>query len=167
MDGLGEDSQVQGFALVWIPRCMALHSYGFPGARLCTRIENWDHIYRIGLYRELGARNIAMECDHCGRRFDKPANLRRHANRKNPCRPRGYTCEGCGQNYASYQSLWQHRTKRCGQAATGQPSSYSKEQAKANTHANGTESANACMCVLVCECSATLPNKEAREDAQK
>lgn len=61
-----------------------------------------------------------MECNNCGRQFDKAANLHRHTNRKTPCRPPTYTCDGCGKNYASYQSLWQHKTKRCRQAATVQ-----------------------------------------------
>lgn len=91
-----------------------------------------------------------MECDNCGRRFDKAANLRRHANKKNPCRPPGYRCDRCGKNYASYQSLWQHKDRRCRQAATLQTedqvethhdSEIAEELQKAHAEANQLQAA--------------------------
>ena len=106
-----------------------------------------------------------MECDNCGRRFDKAANLHRHANKKRPRRPPDYT----GKNYASYQSLWQHNAKRCGQAATVQTNETEYqggiEPTDSQPNANEIESTNACMCVLVCVCDATLPNEKAREES--
>lgn len=69
------------------------------------------------------------ECENCGKGFDKPANLRRHLVRKNPCRPPTRECTGCGGKFATYKTLWQHRSNRCPEGVEDRNTEGSKKKA--------------------------------------
>lgn len=54
-------------------------------------------------------------CTRCGKSFSQKSGLKRHQNRKRPCRQANqskYQCMYCGTNFKHYQSRWRHE-KNC------------------------------------------------------
>lgn len=64
------------------------------------------------------------ECARCGKEFAKAANLRRHQERKTPCKPpatpQAHRCDACGKNFTAKSSRDRHvQSGACARAQAG------------------------------------------------